>query len=72
MNLIEHRATDLKQWKRKHQFVLDYPQFTNGQLDWLIRNRETNGFKAAFKRLGRSMIIHEGIFAECLAKKDES
>ncbi len=71
MKNLQLTFNDLRHWKRKDQFLKDHPQFNRGQIDWLIRNRKTNGFGKAFKRLGKSMIIHEGIFGECLANKDD-
>ncbi len=70
MQTTEHTPS-LNLWKRIPQFVEDNPQFNIGQINWLIRNRKSNGFGKAFKRIGRGMYTHEGFFAECIANKED-
>jgi hypothetical protein len=72
MKPFEHDVLNLKHWKTKHQFLDENLQFNFGQINWLIRNRKYNGFSKAFKKIGRSIYIHEVEFAECIFNLDDS
>lgn len=59
-------ATDLDQWRTFDDFPKKHPAFSRGQIEWLHRNRATNGFANAFRKIGRRRYVHVGIFAECV------
>ncbi len=58
---------DLTQWQLLNNFHESYPQFNRGQLEWMYRNRETNGFSNAFCKVGRKRYVHAGKLSLCLA-----
>lgn len=54
------------------QFSDKYPAFSQGSLRHLIFFEDTNGFKPAFRRCGRRVLIDESAFFGCLdAVNDE-
>jgi hypothetical protein len=61
-------TADLDQWFTLDEFSQAYSNFNRSQIEWLHRNRETNGFIAAFRKIGKRRYVHAGIFAECLHK----
>ena len=50
-------------------FAEKYPDWKESSLRWLIFNRETNGFKSVFRKVGKRVLIDEAAF---FAKVDES
>ena len=62
-------STDLNQWCTFNQFPELHPNFTKPQIEWLYRNRKSNGFSKAFQKIGKLRYIHVGIFADCLISK---
>lgn len=59
-------ATDLDQWHTLDEFSEAHPNFNRAQLEWIYRNRHTNGMEPAFRRIGKRRYIHAGRFAELL------
>lgn len=59
---------------RKLITVSDWPKHHSwppiGGLRHLIFNAETNGFKSAFKRVGRRVLIDETEFFACVEKQN--
>ncbi len=47
-------------------FSAKHPAFPEGSMRHLIFNAETNGFKSAFKRCGRRVLVDEAEFFRCL------
>ena len=39
------QAGELDQWVTPQGFVDSYPQFTEAQINWVIRQRKTNGLE---------------------------
>ena len=52
------------------QFAYKYPAFSESSLRWLIFNQETNGFAAAFVKLGRRILINEKRFFQVVDGKN--
>lgn len=61
-----YATSDLNQWVTLDDFPKLHPNFNRSQIEWLHRNRETNGFVRAFRKIGKHRYVHSGIFAECL------
>ena len=59
-------STDLDQWLTFNRFPQVYPNFSKAQVEWLHRNRNSNGFEKAFRKIGKLRYVHAGIFAECI------
>lgn len=57
------RYITVKDWPKYH----DWPPY--GGLRHLIHKRETNGFKSAFKFVGRRVLIDEAEFFRCIDDK---
>lgn len=47
----------------------DWP--TIQALRWMIFNAETNGFKDAFIRVGRRVLVDEEKFFDCVRRRDQ-
>lgn len=62
--------TELDEWKSMQAFLESHPQFQEGQMRWLLRHRKRNGLDDAVRKLGRSIYIHQGLFAQWILKKD--
>ena len=58
--------TDLGQWFTLDDFPKAHSNFSRAQIEWLHRNRESNGFLPAFRKVGKRRYVHAGIFAQCL------
>ena len=71
MQTTKHYSSKLNHWKTKHQFLDENQQFNLGQINWLIRNRNDNGFSKAFKKIGRSYYIHEKYFLKSISNLDD-
>ncbi len=54
------RLIPIPEWNKHHSWP---PQ---GGLRHLVFNENTNGFKKAFKRVGRRVLIDERVFFECV------
>lgn len=50
--------TQLDQYLDLRTMVERYPQFKEGQMRWLVVNRDENGLAPAIKRLGRKLYFH--------------
>jgi hypothetical protein len=61
----EHKG----QLKTVRQFCQDNDSFTEGGVRHLIYNKDRNGFAEAFIKLGRRVLIHEGIFFKILMEQ---
>jgi hypothetical protein len=48
-------------------FLTQYPQFKEGQIRWLIVNKNLNGFCIVLKRIGRRLYIHVPSFIEWMS-----
>ena len=55
---------DLDSWKPLSDFLQTHPQFHENQMRWLLRHRKQNGLENAIRKIGRSLYVHEGIFAD--------
>ena len=53
-------------WERLREFAENHKQFKANQLLWLKRNRKTNGFDKAFRKIGKEYYINSPIFAACV------
>ena len=69
MNLNEE---DLHQWHLLNNFHETYKNFSRGQIEWLYRNRNSNGFSNAFCKLGRKRYVHAGRLASLLSERIEN
>lgn len=58
------RLIPVNKWNNYH------PWPSPGGLRHLIFNAEHNGFKRAFKRVGRRVLIDEPVFFECVDEKN--
>ena len=58
--------TDLDQWFTFENFPKAYTNFSKAQIEWLHRNRKSNGFDRAFRKVGKLRYIHAEIFSECI------
>lgn len=58
------RLIPVPEWSSHHS----WPPI--GGLRHLIFNKETNGFKKAFKRVGRRILVDESAFFECIAAQN--
>jgi hypothetical protein len=56
----EIRLIPIPKWNNYHAWP------TQGGLRHLVFHAETNGFKAAFKRVGRSVLVDETAFFQCV------
>ena len=66
-----NNTTDLHQWFTLNGFTKSHSNFNRSQIEWLHRNRESNGFAKAFRKIGKQRYLHAGIFADCLRNRDE-
>lgn len=57
---------NIDSWKPIDQFTEEHSQFKPNQLRWLLRNRKSNGFHIAVKKIGKLIYINEQLFAEWL------
>jgi hypothetical protein len=57
---------DLIHWQILDDFCTQHPNFNRSQIEWLYRNRERNGLKGVFRRIGKRRYIHAGRFASAL------
>lgn len=64
MDIEKTRLIPVSEWNKYHEWP---PQ---GGLRWLIFNANTNGFKSAFKRVGRRVLVDEREFFCCVEKND--
>ena len=58
--------TDLDQWQTLDEFISTHPNFYRSQLEWIHRNRHSNGMAPAFRKIGKFRYVHSGRFAELL------
>ena len=65
-NQTSTRLIPVPEWNKHHSWP---PQ---GGLRHLIFNEETNGFKKAFKRVGRRVLIDEAAFFECVDAQNKA
>ena len=65
-NQSSTRLIPVPEWNQHHSWP---PQ---GGLRHLIFNEETNGFKKAFKRVGRRVLIDERTFFECVDAQNKA
>jgi len=56
--------TDLKMWKPIQSFVANNPDFTENQMNWLLRHRKENGIDSVTRKIGKRIYINEILFAE--------
>ncbi len=61
--------TSAKSFMQVKSFAEKYPDWKESSLRWLIFNRETNGLKSVFRKVGKRVLIDEAAF---FAKIDES
>ena len=61
----QNRLIPVPDWNKHHT----WPPV--GGLRHLIFNQETNGFKTAFKRVGRRVLIDEAEFFACVDKQNQ-
>jgi len=59
-------SLNIDSWKPIDQFTEEHSQFKPNQLRWLLRNRKSNGFHIAVKKIGKLIYINEQLFAEWL------
>lgn len=59
-------TTDLDQWQTLDDFPTSHPNFNRAQLEWIYRNRSTNGMAAVFRKIGKRRYLHAGRFAQAL------
>jgi len=64
-NQPSNRLIPVPEWNQHHSWP---PQ---GGLRHLIFNEETNGFKRAFKRVGRRVLVDERAFFECVESQNQ-
>ena len=59
-------TNDLDNWVDQKLFIEQHPQFSTGQINWVIRNRKLNGLEesGAVRLFGRKMYIHKGHFSD--------
>lgn len=50
--------TILEEYLDLKAFIKKYPQFTEGQLRWIVVCKDKLGLSAAIKRVGRRLYIH--------------
>ncbi len=67
--LTEVQKVIVKSFLPVKAFAAKHPSWPESSLRWLIFNRETNGFKSVFRKLGKRVLIDEAAFFE---KVDES
>jgi hypothetical protein len=67
--LTEVQKVIVKSFLPVKPFAEKHPNWTESSLRWLIFNRETNGFKSVFRKVGKRVLIDEAAF---FAKIDES
>lgn len=70
-NTANTNTIDLNQWHTLDEFPQSYPNFNRSQIEWLHRNRQTNGFSFAFRKIGKRRYVNARIFAECLLRESE-
>jgi len=58
------RLIPVPDWNNHHAWP------PKGGLRHLIFNSETNGFKTAFKRVGRRVLVDEAEFFKCVERKN--
>jgi hypothetical protein len=63
-NHPSNRLIPVPDWNKHHPWP---PQ---GGLRHLIFNKKTNGFSAAFKRVGRRILVDEAAFFDCVEKQN--
>ena len=60
----EQVSSELKQWKPIPSFVAKNPDFTENQMNWLLRHRKENGIDSVTRKIGKRIYINEALFAE--------
>ncbi len=74
---MNHKSQELQQGSPKHaqqirsllkvrQFSEKHPAFPEGAMRWMIFNATSNGFAAAFVRVGRKVLVDEAEFFRCI------
>lgn len=58
--MSEIRLIPIPKWNNYHVWP------TQGGLRHLVFHAETNGFRTAFKRVGRSVLVDEAAFFQCV------
>jgi hypothetical protein len=66
MNTTSNRLIPVPEWNNYHT----WPPI--GGLRHLIFNEDSNGFKRAFKRVGRRVLIDEAAFFECVDAQNKA
>jgi len=69
---MEHQPTqhaNLNNWQPFNDFLKRNHQFGDGQIRWLLRQRETNGLAKCVKKIGKRLYIHEHLFAEWISNQ---
>lgn len=64
MNIDNTRLIPVSKWGEYHEWP------SQGGLRHLIFHAENNGFKTAFKRVGRRVLIDETEFFRCVERKN--
>lgn len=57
---------DLDQWDTFDVFTEEHDNFSPGQIEWIYRNRETNGMRDVFRKIGKRKYLHKRRFAIAL------
>lgn len=66
----QHQNThSINDWMKKSDFLKEYPQFTNQQMNWLLLNRETNGLAEHIRKIGKPIYIHVPGFVQWIFDK---
>lgn len=66
-----YNQNNLDEWVLKNDLPKHHKQFTQGQIDWSIRNRETNGLKMAVRKFGKQLYINIPLFNKWLHEKQD-
>jgi len=61
----------LHDWIKLSDFLVQYPQFTNQQMRWLLLHRETNGLSEHTRKIGKPIYIHVPGFLQWIFEKKE-
>ena len=66
MSVKNTRLIPTTKWNEHHE----WPPI--GGMRWLIFNAETNGFKSAFVRVGRRVLVDEAEFFRCVERNNNA
>jgi hypothetical protein len=67
-NLPEETFT-LSDFVLKKEFTKKYDLVSEVQFEWIFKTRDKNGFKDAFKQVGRKFFVHIPTFYTCLLNR---